>query len=74
MKLRAQITIDINVSDYVGAAEHQRRVEALMETVSKTYPDATLQFRERRDRGPQPAGRPAPERPSHYTGRMAEYD
>jgi hypothetical protein len=74
MKLRAQITIDILAEDFRDAAEHQARVEGLMQAVRREYGQASLEFRERRDRPPRrpPAG-VAPAR-LHYTGRLHEYD
>ncbi|MBU1538164.1 MAG: hypothetical protein KKC29_02380 [Alphaproteobacteria bacterium] len=74
MKLRAQITIDILANDFVDAAEHQRRIEVLMQAVQQEYHQAELMFRERRDRplrGNQVAAEP---RSVHYTGRMHEYE
>lgn len=44
LTLRAQITIEIAVRDYVEAAEHQRRAEALFAAVSAEYAAATFSF------------------------------
>lgn len=74
MKLRAQITIDIEADSYADAAGHQDRIEAIVEKVRSDYQQAALLFRERRDR---PARRDlprAPGAPVHYTGRMHEYE
>jgi hypothetical protein len=60
VKLWGQISIELNVDDYVEAAEHQRRLEALLVQVRAAYPDATLLMRERRERRPTPAVRPLP--------------
>lgn len=60
MKLRGQISIELNVGDYVEAAEHQRRLEALLAQVRAVYPGAKLQMRERRERRPTPAVRALP--------------
>jgi hypothetical protein len=76
MKIRAILTIDIEASDFVDAAEHQRRVEALLSQVSAVYPSAALTFRERRvsarDAGPRPAGQRMAA-PVQATGRLSSY-
>lgn len=74
MKLRAQITIDIQADDFVDAAEHQRRVQTLMEMVQREYRQAALLFRERRDRPVRSVPGGPGTRPVHYTGRMHEYE
>ena len=43
--LRAQITIDVHAEDFVGAAEHQRRLEELMLSIQNLYSGASLVFR-----------------------------
>ncbi|MBA4014098.1 MAG: hypothetical protein C0481_19725 [Phenylobacterium sp.] len=60
MKLWGQISIELNVGDYVEAAEHQRRLEAILEQARAVYPEATLAMRERRERRPTPAVRALP--------------
>ncbi len=70
--LRAQITIDLDAEDFVGAADHQRRIEDLMQSVKRVYREAQLEFRERR---PRPARVLPPPRPlKHYTAAAADYD
>lgn len=44
MKIRAQITIDMEVEDYVAAAGHQRRVEEFYRQIRACYGDAALQL------------------------------
>ena len=51
MRLRAQITIDIDAKDFVDAADHQRRLEALVTSIKQEYHQAALLLRERRERG-----------------------
>ena len=58
MKLWGQISIELNVGDYVEAAEHQRRLEAILAQVRAVYPEATLAMRERRRVIRMPAERP----------------
>jgi len=50
MKLRAQIMIDIDADDFVAAADHQRRIEAILGDIKQAYGQAELMFRERRPR------------------------
>lgn len=73
MKLRAQITIDLQVQDYIEAAEHQRRISLIAERVQADYAQAELEFRQRRDRLSS-AARPPVQGRIHYTGRMREYE
>jgi hypothetical protein len=44
LTLRAQITIEVSALDYVEAAEHQRRAEALFAVARAEYPAAALAF------------------------------
>ena len=53
MKLRARIVVDIDVVNYVEAAEHQRQLESLLRDVRARYATAQLQIRERRERNAQ---------------------
>ncbi|MGE0595860.1 MAG: hypothetical protein AB7P07_05825 [Hyphomonadaceae bacterium] len=71
MRLRAQIIIDIDAADFAAAAAHQERVEDIMGSVKRAYPEALLQFRQRRERTRRAADLT---RPQHYTGRMAAYE
>jgi hypothetical protein len=71
LTLRTQITIEISAQDYVEAAEHQRRAEALFAAVRAEYPAAAFSFHHVRPKG---AGRPEGEspsggRPRHYKTR-----
>ena len=50
MKLCGQISVELNVGDYVEAADHQKRLEDILRQVRAAYPDATLSMRERRER------------------------
>lgn len=50
LALRAHITIEISAQDYVEAAEHQRRAEALFAAVSAEYPTAAFSFHHVRPR------------------------
>lgn len=72
MRLRAQILIDIEAASFSEAAEHQRRVELAFQAVLGAYPDAQLEFRQRRSRV-RPANSNYP-RALHPTGRMSVYN
>jgi len=50
MKLCGQISIELNVDDFVEAADHQKRLEGLLRLIRDSYPGATLAMRERRQR------------------------
>lgn len=71
MKLWGQISIELEVGDYIEAADHQRRLERLLARIQEEYPEARLAMRERRQRKPHPEVEPLPPgaeaRPvSHY--------
>lgn len=73
MRLKATITIDIDAADFVEAAGHQRRIEALLTDMREAYPAAGLDFRERRAsrRGRHEARMPNPVQA--VTGRLHAY-
>lgn len=60
MRLSGQISIELTVDDFVEAADHQKRLEALLKQVQDIYPDATLAMRERRQRKALALTRAAP--------------
>lgn len=72
MKLWGQISIELNVGDYVEAAEHQRRLEEILAHVRRAYPGATLAMRERRERRPTPAVRALPSELAARTSARAD--
>ncbi len=63
MKLRAQITVELESKDFVDAARHQQRFEEFFQNLRSEYGNAELQFREppvpAAARGRRSAGRPA---------------
>lgn len=72
LTLRAQITIEVSALDYVEAAEHQRRAEALFAVVGAEYATATFSFHHLRPKLSVEAREPeqAPEaRPRGYKTR-----
>lgn len=73
MRLKATITIDIDAADFVDAAGHQRRIEALLTDLQQAYPAAGLDFRERRTsrRGRHEMHVPSPVQA--VTGRLSAY-
>jgi hypothetical protein len=60
MRLSGQISIELTVDDFVEAADHQKRLEALLKQVQDIYPNATLAMRERRQRKALALTRAAP--------------
>ena len=72
LKLRAQITIDIEAADFVSAADHQRQVEGFIENIRQVYADTNLVLRERRVLAGPREHRPEPgqRRP---TGKLNSY-
>ena len=72
LRLRAQITIDIEAADFVSAADHQRRVEGFIDGIRQTYADTNLVLKERRVlAGPrEPRPEPVQRRP---TGKLNRY-
>jgi hypothetical protein len=73
VRLRAHITFDIDAADFVSAADHQRAVERLLGQVQGAYPQAQLEFRERRQRTdatPMPDAAQARQR----TGAVNDYE
>jgi hypothetical protein len=76
MRLRASITVDIEAADYVEAAAHQRRLQALFDAVAAAYPGAGFEFRERRARlrsHPAEAASETVTQLKHYTGKLSRY-
>jgi hypothetical protein len=71
ISLRAQVTIDLSANDFASAADHQRRIEQLMDAIRDRYPEASLEFRERRPRPPRALPMKGPLR--HYTGAVTDY-
>lgn len=74
MRLRAHILIDIDAADFVEAAEHQQRVDDVLQQVRSSYAQAKLEFRRRRDAQIRTWTPDTERAPLHYTGRMAEYE
>lgn len=66
MKLCGQISIELTVDDFVEAADHQKRLEALLKLIKDSYPDATLAMRERRQRKALALTRAAPRAPATF--------
>src|ERR1700744_1791231 len=60
MKLCGQISVELNVGDYIEAADHQKRLEDILKLVRHADPEATLAMRPRRQRKALPLTRAAP--------------
>ncbi|HYE50804.1 MAG TPA: hypothetical protein VEB20_14510 [Azospirillaceae bacterium] len=48
MRMKATLTIDIDVADYVEAGEHERYLRRLQQDLGGRYAQVELDFRERR--------------------------
>ncbi len=70
VKLLGQISVEITATDFVDAADHQRRLEQLLGQVREAYPQATLVIRERRERKNR---RGLDQPPSASTGKLNRY-
>ncbi|WP_374275824.1 hypothetical protein [Brevundimonas sp.] len=71
MHIRATFTIEILAEGLGDAADHQRRLEAILGDLQSQYPDVQLTLTERRrQRGPVGAMRGAPR---DITGRVNRY-
>ena len=73
LRLRAEITIDLDAADFLEAAEHQRRIEELIEAVRSEYRQAQFAFRPRRGPREKKAAKSRAEI-KHYTGRLHAYE
>lgn len=76
MKLRAQITIDMEAEDFIAAAEFQRRMQGLMVDVRKQYGQADLELRECRATAQRtrPRSNYPLERSTYRTGALNLYE
>lgn len=72
MRLRAQITIDIDAADYIEAARHQERLKLVADQIRGEYAHAVLELRERRQRESGRAAAP-PKTFRPYTGKLSKY-
>jgi hypothetical protein len=62
MRMKAEIALEVDASDFIEAAEHQKKLELFLATLKELYPGAELRFWERRERtgaGGTAAARPA---------------
>ncbi|HEY0438033.1 MAG TPA: hypothetical protein VGC92_15440 [Phenylobacterium sp.] len=48
LKLRTEISIEIEAGDFIEAAEHQRKLQVFMNSLRGDYPAAEMVIRERR--------------------------
>jgi hypothetical protein len=77
MKVSAKFALELDASDYVEAAEHQRRLEVFLDALRELYPGAALRVSQGRDapRRREPAAeveRPV-RAPSRRVARYQEY-
>jgi hypothetical protein len=73
MKMRANFLVEVDAPDFIGAADHQRSIEALFEVVRSKYPFAQLSFKAVRETAPT---RTAPSRRRQLmpTGNLSHYE
>ena len=69
LTLRARITIEVSAKDYVEAAKHQRRAEALFAVISAEYAGATFSFHHLRPKSTHDAEASTPARSRRYKTR-----
>jgi hypothetical protein len=50
-RLRVEITVPLDVKDYIDAARHQERLESHFARISRRYAEAQFRLIERRGRG-----------------------
>jgi hypothetical protein len=72
VRLRVTVTIDIDATDFLEAAEHQKRVEKFLGAVQGEYPSAFVSVKQRRR--PSADGPAAPRTLKFSTGRLNTYD
>jgi hypothetical protein len=72
LRLRAQITIDIEAADFVAAADHQKRVESFIDGIREVYSDTNLVLKERRILAGPREPRPEPVQ-RRATGKLHSY-
>ena len=71
MKLRADFVVEIEVDDFIAAADHQRRLERLLAAMQSEYGQVRFSFNERRVRTAD-ASRSGPRQTR--TGNLHEYE
>lgn len=71
MRLKAMFTIELDASDFVAAAELQKKLEVTLSELQQTFPQATLKLTERRPRAL--VERIEGMRPAGITGRLNAY-
>ena len=72
MKLRAQISIEIDAEDFVSAANHERAIQPLFRNLQSEYETAQLEFREVRGRSAKTTGESL-RKMRRYTGNLNQY-
>lgn len=72
MRLKATFSIEIDARDFIEAADHQARLEGLLERLRAEYAQASLTLCERRIRTTR-GGPAASALPKTMTGRLHTY-
>ena len=74
MRMRATLTIDIEVTDYMQAGEHEARLRELQQELKDRYGCASLEFKERRPRPAVDGTAASVARIVPRTGRLPAYE
>jgi hypothetical protein len=48
IRLRVTISVDVEATDFLEAAEHQKRLQTYLSSLRDEYPEAALSVRDRR--------------------------
>ena len=73
MKMRANFLVEVEAADFIGAADHQRSIEALFDAVRAQYPSAKLSFKAVRETSPPRPTKPRT-RQLMRTGNLSLYE
>jgi hypothetical protein len=72
IRLRVTISVDVEATDFLEAAEHQKRLQTYLSSLRNEYPEASLAVRDRR--APR-AERARPPRAMHArSGKLNVYE
>jgi hypothetical protein len=73
MKMRAQFFVEVEAPDFIGAADHQRSIEALFKMVKAQYPLAEMSIKAVREMAPSKSASSRPRR-LMPTGNLSLYE
>ena len=70
LKLRVEITLEIEAMDFIEAAEHQRTLQVFEQGLRNEYPSAVMTIKERR--APRLVSK-SPTKPLQRSGLLSSY-